>query len=104
MHGLVRLEMISRIEIEPAFIGMQSGLARDVLLDDPLDRHLVGNGNMERAHLAAALDQREDGALVGGSGPTPLRVRRCAWLFEHLWCGGRALISFLGLPDPPLHA
>jgi hypothetical protein len=39
MHRLVRGK--------PAFVGVQPRLVRDVLLDDLLDRPLIGNGNME---------------------------------------------------------
>lgn len=39
-------------------------LASNVVHDDLLHRHLVGNRHMERADVAAALDKRNDRTVV----------------------------------------
>src|ERR1700761_6852904 len=57
-------ELGADLLVEVAFIGMQAAFAGDVLAHDIDHRAQMGAGDMERPHRAAALDQRDDRALV----------------------------------------
>jgi hypothetical protein len=96
-------EVVIRAAVEPAFIGMQAALAGDVLAHDLLDRVLVGNRDVERAHAPAALDKREDRALAGRAGLAALRVRVAA-ARRGLRIGNPAVIGFVGLDGFPAAA
>lgn len=90
-------EITPDLGIEPAFVRMQPAFLYDVLGNDLADGFLVGDGGMERSDLAAALDQRDDRALVGRAGATLLRWRRNASPRAWLRAVHLAVIGFVCL-------
>ena len=71
VHRLVRRELGAGLDVQLALVGVQPALAGDVLADDLADRLAIGNGDVEGADVAAALDQRDDGALAAGADCRP---------------------------------
>jgi hypothetical protein len=86
LDGLVRCKIGVSAGVKATFIGMQSGLARDVFDDD------IGNGpfvsvlDMEgRSNFAAALNQRNDGPSRALIFPPFLQIGRGAWAHQPLF-------------------
>lgn len=63
VHRFVRRKVRANLRVELAFIGMQPRLGVYVLIHDLGDRRRISGRRVERAHLAAALDQRNDSPL-----------------------------------------
>jgi hypothetical protein len=64
LDGFMRGEMFLGTSVEAAFVGMQAAFLGDVFANDLGDVCLVSNCHMEGTDVTAALDQRNDGALV----------------------------------------
>ena len=97
---VMRGESLGRVEIEPAFVGVQPRLVRDILSNDLLDRCLIGNRDMEGADVAAALHKGNDRALVRGTTLAALGERAPACrLAANLGLIDRAVIGLIGLND-----
>src|SRR5215217_5952988 len=103
LHRFVAGEVIGGALVEKALVSVQAALAGDVLTHDLGHRHLVGVGDVEGSHSAAALNKRDDRALVGGAGAPALR-RRGKVLVARPGMLGLAEVGFVGLNDPVLAA
>ena len=77
---------------------MNAGFAHDVFVDDGVNGRLVSDGDMKRAHVAAALNKRHDSALVGRARTAFLRDRRPI-LVARTRGFNWAIIGFVGLND-----
>src|SRR3546814_13439971 len=67
LHRLMPAELAASLDVELAFVGVQRGVARDVA-DQNLAVTLRSRMmHMESAALAAALDKRDDGALLSAA-------------------------------------
>ena len=63
-HGLMRLKGFANLGIEAAFVGMQTSFAGNVVCNDVADRMAISVGNVERANIPAALNQRDNRAFA----------------------------------------
>ena len=104
LHRLVGGKLGADLGVEPALIGVQGGLAVDVLGDDLGDMLAVGNGNVEAADAAATLDQRDDGALVGGARLAALGVGAALALLGRASFLDRAIVGLVSLNDAAVAA
>src|SRR4051812_21876313 len=68
----MRGKAFAHTEIEIAFVSVQPRFAQDVFVHDLADGFTIGHGNMERAHVAAALYQRNDCTLIRWAPTTAL--------------------------------
>jgi len=60
---LVLRELLTGRDVEAAFVDVELGLARSILDEDFADGLDVRILDVERANLAAAFDERDDGTL-----------------------------------------
>ena len=88
------------VGIELAFVGMEPQFPRDVFPHNLGDGLLVGDRHMECADVPTALDQGDDGALVGGPRAFAPRIRATACrLGPNFGFLDGAVIGFVGLDD-----
>ena len=85
--------------VKAALIGVQTSFLRDVGSRDANDGRLVGVFDMERANLAATLNEGHDSPLACGAGTATFSERTAFTLRRYLFFLGRAEVGFISLND-----
>src|SRR6185312_17572361 len=96
--GFMGREFFADAHVEAAFVSMQARFAGDIVSHDLVDAFAVGISGIERAHSAAAFQQRHNRTLAGGAGFAALSVRGGALARRSPFLL-LAKVSFVGLDD-----
>jgi hypothetical protein len=102
--GLMTGRMGRDVAVEAALIGMDVRFAGAVLRHDDIDGRLVSVLNVERTDGTAALDEGDDGALAGGTGPATLGEGAALAPLSRLRLGLRPVVGLIGLDDAAVAA